>query len=186
MRRELCWKGILKYHLLNCKCHYFFYECMGLKKTTLSLLKGVTFSLVCVWVKSNWLNVTKYEVFIFWRRPLFLFWVVKSQKRGCWYMQREWVKKKTIRNRPRLEFDKICQIYPFILKNQQRNYFLFVAIAMDKFSKLSPFLFTAFSFMKDSGKGSDSIYFIGRGACQDWERYILMVVKICHCTNGIF
>ena len=70
VRRELRWKGILKYHLLNCKCHYFFYECMGLKKTTLSLLKGVTFSLVCVWVKSNWLNVTKYEVFIFWRRPL--------------------------------------------------------------------------------------------------------------------
>ena len=70
VRRELCCKGILKYHLLNCKCHYFFYECMGLKKTTLSLLKGVTFSLVCVWVKSNWLNVTKYEVFIFWRHPL--------------------------------------------------------------------------------------------------------------------
>ena len=77
----------------------------------------------------------------------------------------------------RLELDKICQ---------QRNYFLFVAIATDKFSKLSPFLFTAFSFMKDSGKGSDSIHFIGRGACQDWERYILMVVKICQCNNGIF
>ena len=36
---------------------------MGLKKTNLSLLKCATFSLVCVWVKSNWLNVTKYEVF---------------------------------------------------------------------------------------------------------------------------
>ena len=28
------------------------------------------------------------------------------------------------------------------------------------FSKLSPFLFTAFSFMKDSGRGSHPIYFI--------------------------
>lgn len=37
-----------------------------------------------------------------------------------------------------------------------------MAFVLDKFSKLSPFLFTAFSFMKDSGKGSDSIYFIGR------------------------
>ena len=38
---------------------------MGLKKTTLSLLKGVTFGLVCVWVKSNWDNVTEFEVFFF-------------------------------------------------------------------------------------------------------------------------
>ena len=38
---------------------------MGLKKTNLSLLKCVTFCLVCVWVKSNWDNVTKYEVFFF-------------------------------------------------------------------------------------------------------------------------
>ena len=69
VRREFCSKSVFKYHLLNWKCHYFYYECMGLKKTNLSLLKCVTFSLVCVWVKSNWLNVTKYEVFIFWRRP---------------------------------------------------------------------------------------------------------------------
>ena len=40
------------------------------------------------------------------------------------------------------------------------------------FSKLSPFLFTAFSFMKDSGRGSHPIYFIvveagaGRGGEQ--------------------
>ena len=74
MKREFCSKSVFKYHLLNWKCHYFYYECMGLKKTTLSLLKGVTFGLVCVWVKSNWLNVTKYEVFIFWRRPLLKFW----------------------------------------------------------------------------------------------------------------
>ena len=38
---------------------------MGLKKTTLSLLKGVTFGLVCLWVKSNWDNVTEFEVFFF-------------------------------------------------------------------------------------------------------------------------
>ena len=36
---------------------------MGLKETTLSLLKDVTNSLVSVWVKGNWLDVTKYEVF---------------------------------------------------------------------------------------------------------------------------
>ena len=65
VRRELCSKGIFKDHLLNWKCHYFFYECMGLKKTNLSLLKCVTFSLVCVWVKSNWDNVTEFEVVFF-------------------------------------------------------------------------------------------------------------------------
>ena len=49
------------------------------------------------------------------------------------------------------------------------------------FSKLSPFLFTAFSFMKDSGRGSHPIYFIvveagaGRGGAQGlgWLQNIL-------------
>ena len=49
------------------------------------------------------------------------------------------------------------------------------------FSKLSPFLFTAFSFMKDSGRGSHPIYFIvveagaGRGGEQGlgWLQNIL-------------
>lgn len=64
------YKYALQYHLLNWKCHYFSNECMGHKETTLSLLKDVTISLVSGWVKGNWLNVTKYEVFFFWRRPL--------------------------------------------------------------------------------------------------------------------
>ena len=38
---------------------------MGLKETPLSLLKDVTNSLVSVWVKGNWLDVTKYEDFFF-------------------------------------------------------------------------------------------------------------------------
>ena len=49
------------------------------------------------------------------------------------------------------------------------------------FSKLSPFLFTAFSFMKDSGRGSHPIYFIvveagaGRSGAQGlgWLQNIL-------------
>ena len=63
------WNGdfALKYPLLNWKCHYFSNECMGLKKTTLSLLKYVTNILESVWVNGNWLDVTKYEdVFLRW------------------------------------------------------------------------------------------------------------------------
>ena len=60
----------MKYHLRNWKCHYYSYEGGGSKKTILSLIKHVTLSLRRVGVKGISDNVTKYDVFLFWSRPL--------------------------------------------------------------------------------------------------------------------
>ena len=45
------------------RCHYFSKEGGGSQKTTLSLIKDVTFSLGRVGVKGNSVNVTEYDVF---------------------------------------------------------------------------------------------------------------------------
>ena len=60
----------MKYHLRNWKCHYYSYEGGGSKKTILSLIKHVTLSLRRVGVKGISDNVTEYDVFLFWSRPL--------------------------------------------------------------------------------------------------------------------
>ena len=57
-------------HLLGLGCHYFSREGGGLGGTTLSLWHFVTIFLGRVGVKAIMDNVTKYEVFFFWRRPL--------------------------------------------------------------------------------------------------------------------